>query len=63
MKVNVKKINAELERAGWSRAEYARQVGVTRQLMDYYLNGEVKGFRIVEVLARPFGMDPKDLLI
>jgi transcriptional regulator with XRE-family HTH domain len=61
MKLNHKKINQELERLGWTRTEYARRMGVSKQLASYYLN-RGKGFRIIEILAKPLNLDPRDLL-
>jgi len=63
MKLNLKKINQELERLGWTRVEYARRLGVSKQLLHYYLKKEIKGIKIVEKLACPFNVDPKDLLV
>jgi len=63
MKLNLKKINSELARQKWSRTEYARRLGVSKQLLNYYLRKNVKGLLILERLAKPFNMDPKDLLI
>ena len=63
MKLNQKKIDQELKRLGWSRSEYAIKVGISRQLMYYYLNRTPKGFRIVVRLAAPLHIDPRDLLL
>ena len=63
MKLNQRKIKQELERLGWTSTEYARKVGVSRQLMSYYLNQDPKGFRIVVRLAKPLNIDPRDLLL
>ena len=63
MKLNIKKINSELGRLKWKRAEYARKLGISKQLLNYYLRKDVKGLLILERLAKPFNMDPKDLLI
>jgi hypothetical protein len=63
MKINQKKILSELSRLEWSKAEYARRLGVSRQLVDYYLNHNPKGFRIAALLAAPFHIDPRDLLL
>jgi len=63
MKLNQKKIKQELARMGWSKIEYARRVGVSRQLIYYYLNRDPKGFRMVTQLAKPFNIDPVELLM
>jgi hypothetical protein len=63
MKLNVKKINFELNRLGWNRTEYARQLKMSKQLLTYHLRHHVKSLTIVERLAKPLNLDPKDLLI
>lgn len=62
MKLNVKKINFELDRLGWSRVEYARRLGMSKQLLTYHLRHYVKSLTVVERLAKPLNLDPKDLL-
>lgn len=63
MKLNQKKIKQELAKMGWSKIEYAKRVGVSRQLIYYYLNKDPKGFGMVTQLAKPFNIDPLELLI
>jgi hypothetical protein len=63
MKLNLKKILLELQRLGWTKAEYARKIGISRQLMNHYLNQPLKSVRIVNRLAGPLHVDPRDLLI
>ena len=63
MKINKEKILMELKRLGWSKADYARKLGISRQLVDYYLNGEPQGIKIVARLAGPLHIDPRDLLM
>ena len=62
MKLNIKKIMAELQRLGWTRTEYARKLGISRQLLNYYLH-KGKSIRLVNRLADPLHIDPRDLLI
>jgi hypothetical protein len=62
MKLNIKKINFELNRLGWNRAEYARRLGMSKQLLTYHLRHYVKSLTVVERLAKPLNLDPKDLL-
>ncbi len=63
MKLNQKKIKQELMRLGWNYVEYAKRMGISRQLVYYYLNHDPKGFRIVVRLAKPLNLDPRDLLL
>ena len=62
MKINIRKINQELKRLGWSHSEYARRMNVTRQAANHYLNHEINSMKIVERMALPLNLDPKDLL-
>jgi transcriptional regulator with XRE-family HTH domain len=64
MKLNKKKIDAELKRLGWSHSDYARQLGVSRQLLNYYINGGgAKALSVIEKMAKPLLIDPKDLIV
>ena len=63
MKLNIKKINQELTRLNWTRTEYARQLKISKQLLSYYMNSDLKTLSVVETLARPLNIDPKDLLV
>jgi len=63
MKLNVKKINQELNRLKWRKADYARALGVDRQSVHYYLNHNISSMRIIEKLAKPLNLNPKDLII
>lgn len=62
MKLNIKKVNQELSRLGWNRMTYAAQLKVSKQLLSYYLNNDIKTLRVVERLAKPLNLDPKDLI-
>jgi transcriptional regulator with XRE-family HTH domain len=65
MKLNKKKIEAELKRLGWSYSDYARKLGVSRQLLNYYINGQgggAKALSVIERMAKPLLIDPKDLI-
>jgi len=62
IQINREKIRAELERLGWSFSEYARKMGISRQLAHYYMT-RAKGLTVVARLAEPLHIDPRDLLI
>jgi transcriptional regulator with XRE-family HTH domain len=62
MQLNRKKINKEMERLGWSQAEYARQIKISRQLLNYWLK-RPPHLEAIEAMAKPLHLDPKDLLI
>ena len=61
MKLNIQKINFEKKRLGIeTNAELARQMGVDRQLLAYWLNK--KTIKAAERFAKFFHIDPKDLI-
>ncbi len=62
MELNIKRINRELDHNGWDRTQYAKRLKVSKQLLNYYLSNNVKSFSIVEKLAKPLGISPKDLI-
>lgn len=64
MKLNRKKILFELDRLGWKHKDYAERLGVSKALLSFYLRpGRVKTFRVVEKLAKPLNINPKDLIL
>lgn len=63
MKLNIKKINQELKRLKWTKAEYARQMGIVRQQANYYFKSEINSMKIVERMAKPLNLNPKDLIL
>jgi transcriptional regulator with XRE-family HTH domain len=63
MKLNLKKINQEMERLGLNQTELARRMGISRQLLNYYLQRDLREIPAVERLAKQFNIPPKDLLI
>ena len=63
MKLNIEKINQEMARLGINQNQLAQQMGISRQLLDYYLHTQSKGLRAMERLAAHFKIDPRDLLI
>ena len=62
MKVNLKKVEKELKRLGWSRSDFARKMKISRQLCHYYFTRPIKSFKIVERMAKALDIDPIDLL-
>jgi hypothetical protein len=63
MKLNTKKIEQELTRLEWTHTKYAKELGISKQLLQYYMKPDLKGVQIAEKLAGPLNLDPKDLLI
>jgi len=59
-KLNVNKVEREIERLGICKAELARRIGISRQLLYYTLKKQ-QVFHIYK-MAELFDMDPKDLL-
>ena len=47
-----------------SSKDYAERLGVSKALLSFYLRpGRVKTFRVVEKLAKPLNINPKDLIL
>ena len=64
MKLNVAKINTELQRLGWSQAKFADEIGVSRQFVNKILNGEAgRTFAVADKIAATLGIEAKDLII
>jgi len=61
MKLNIEKINRELKRLGWNKPRLAKELGITRQGVYYYLLSKPTIWK-VERLACALGLEPKDLL-
>lgn len=64
MKLNLKRIEFEMNQRGWSRADLQKAMGLkTRQGVSYYWTASHKlNFKTVEKLSRIFGVPAKDLL-
>ena len=62
MKLNIEKINRELNRLGWNKSRLAKELGMTRQGVYYYLSSKPTVWK-VERLAHVLGLESKDLLI
>jgi DNA-binding Xre family transcriptional regulator len=63
MKLNISKINRELQRLGISKPQFAERIGITKQAVYYIFEHESARFRTIEDIARALDLDPKDLLI
>ena len=64
MRLNIKRIEFEMDQRGWSRADLQKALGLkTRQGVSYYWTASHKlNFKTVEKLSRVFGVPAKDLL-
>ena len=62
MKLNIEKINRELRRLGWNKPRLAKELGLTRQGVYYYLSSGATTWK-AERLGNALGVDPKDLLL
>lgn len=63
MKLNIKKIKQELKKRGWTQQQYADELQISKQLLSYHLNTDLKSLKVVELLAKPLQLNPKDLII
>lgn len=62
MKLNIKKIRAEMKRLGVETpTELARQMGMSRQLMFKYFKD--KPIKAAEKFGKFFNITPKDLIL
>ena len=63
MKLNTQKIEKELKRLGWTRADLARVLNVKRQAVYIFLAQDtLPRLSTLEKYARALGVDPKDLI-
>jgi plasmid maintenance system antidote protein VapI len=64
MKLNVKKIELELERIGKNQVWLAREMKVKRQWVHYLMNStNGTTLKTIERIGKALGVDPKDLII
>ena len=63
MKLNLRKIWQEMDRLGLNKTELAQRMGISRQLLNYYLHRNLREIPAVERLAKQFNIPPKDLLV
>ena len=63
MKLNIKKIRSEMERAGLNQSQLALEAKVTRQAMSWLLKNRRTTFGTLGRIAAVFDLDPKDLLV
>lgn len=62
MKLNTKKIRAEMARLGINQAELARRARITPAALSWLLINRRTTFGTLGKIARVFLLDPKDLL-
>ena len=60
--MNIVKINREIKRLRWSKAELARRMKIDRRNLHLILKRNQPTIRTVNRLAKALGLDPKDLL-
>ena len=64
MKINIKKIEFELKRLGWTKYRLAKEMDVTHQWIYFILSNEKNcTLRTIDDIARALALDPKDLII
>jgi len=66
MKLNLKKIDLELQRLGWSKYRLAQEMGIIPSSIYAVLNPDRKAgmtFKTVDTIGAALGVDPKDLII
>ncbi len=62
MKINEKKVRNRIKKLNMTMADFARYIGISRQLLNYYIT---KGcsFQSVERLSQALELQPKDIII
>jgi transcriptional regulator with XRE-family HTH domain len=62
-KIFIQNVNARLEELGWTRSEFASQMGVTRAFITNYLNGHRRpGLDVVAKWAEALDVQPAQLV-
>ena len=59
--LNTKKINAEINRLGWSKAKLANEMKISRQLLNYYFR--TRSVYCAGKFGKALNLDPKDLVL
>jgi len=64
MELDIKKIEAELKRRGWTKYTLAAKMGCRRQWPYYVLSPKASGITLktINKLAKALNLDPKELL-
>ncbi len=62
MKVNIKKIDFELRRLGWTRTQLAQQMGISRQRLSYVLGHSYPKLDVLDKLAQTIQVSTRDLI-
>ena len=65
MRLNIEKINQELERREWTKYRLGKEMKVNRQWIYQVLSPGYAGItlRTIDKIATCLGYDPKDLII
>ena len=63
MKLNIKKIQAEMSRLELTQSELAKRMKVSRQRVNFIMKNGATSLNTVIKIGKAFGMDPKDLII
>jgi len=62
MKLNIAKIESEMNKQGLSQSDIARKLDLSRQRIHQIIKEGAKSFRVVENIAGILGVEPKDLI-
>ena len=61
MKLNIDKIQKELDRINKTQYWLAKEIGTSKQLVAYWF--KTQGLSGAERIAKALGMDPRDLIL
>lgn len=62
MELNIKKIETEMKRLGWTKTKLGRELGMSKQAIHYWFNSKVTIMK-AERLAQILNVSARDLLI
>ena len=63
MRINTKKIERERLRLGLNKSQFARKVGISRQLYHIFLKTKRANLSTLGKIGNGLDWDPKDILI
>ena len=58
--LNIDKIEQERTRLGWSKTRLAKEIGISKQLLNYAYNNRL--VKHAPLFGKVFNLDPKDLI-
>jgi transcriptional regulator with PAS, ATPase and Fis domain len=60
-KINIELIDKKLKRYGRNRTEFAKELGIHKALLSYYIHNPT--LKSIEIIVDGLGLKPKDLIL